>query len=138
MTEKDDGLNERQMIALDLVVSGLPDSEIAKRVGVSRQWVNTWRNHDSEFIYELALRRQAMREMHQDSLNELIAGAIQVVKEALDSPDEKTRFKAAALVLKVSGMQGYMKPDKQPSKEEDVVSILSSAIGEVAKDLGFV
>jgi len=136
MTENSDGLNEKQMMALDLVVTGLPDSEIANRVGVTRQRVNIWRNHDSEFINALDLRRQAMREMHQDSLNELITGAIQEVKNALNSPDEKTRFKAAALILKVSGLQGYMKPGKQTSQEETVISILSSAIGEVAKDLG--
>ena len=43
-------LNEKQEMAIELALTGMSDGEIAKRVKVSRQWVNTWRNHSTVFI----------------------------------------------------------------------------------------
>jgi len=55
-------LNTKQKLAIDLVLVGLSDREIAKRARVSRKTINTWRNHDEDFRALLAERRKADRE----------------------------------------------------------------------------
>lgn len=130
-------LNEKKELAVELAVRGMTDGEIAKQVGVSRQWVNTWRNHDEEFIYALAGRRRALRERHQDSLNELIDKAIGIVKGALEEGDEKTKLQAAMYVLKISGLQGYLKEGKQPSRAEMEKELIENTLFQVVKEMGF-
>jgi FixJ family two-component response regulator len=67
MDEK--SLTQKQERALEMVVRGCSDVEVARKVGVSRQIINSWRNHDTGFQYELEVRRQAVREKHQDKMN---------------------------------------------------------------------
>ena len=111
-------LNDKQERALELVISGMTDGEIAKRIGVSRQWVNKWRNQNAEFMYALQMRRQLTREKQMDQLNQLLEKAIEIVKDALENGDEQTKLKAAMHVLKISGLQGHAKPPEPLTKEE--------------------
>jgi len=131
---KTDGLSDKKERALELVISGMTDGEIAKRVGVSRQWVNTWRNQDAEFIYALEIRRQALREKHMDSLNQLVEKAIGVLRDALEEGDAQTKLKAAMYVLKASGVQEHAKPGKTVTRGELELNMISAAIGEVAQE----
>ena len=118
MLEKMSELSDKQEMALELVITGMTDREIAKRVGVSRQWVNTWRNQDAEFMYALQLRRHILREKHMDSLSQLIKISIDVMREALKEGDPQTKMKAAMYVLKISGLKGFMKPGKPMTRQE--------------------
>jgi len=43
--------------AINLLLQGKNDREVAEAVNVSRQTVNQWRNHDSVFMGELNARR---------------------------------------------------------------------------------
>ena len=132
-------LNEKQEKAVELVCMGKTDKEIAKQVGVSRQWVNTWRNHDNEFKHALAMRRQTLREQHQDSLNDLIEDAIGIVKQALsNTEDPKTQLKAAMYVLKISGLQGYLGEDQQKSQLEVENELVERTFIQVVKEMGFI
>ena len=138
MTNRPKELEAKQEKALELALAGMSDVEIARRVKVSRQWVNHWRNQDEAFREELALRRQALRERHMDALTELSGEAIAAAREALRSPNENTRLKAAALVLRFSGLQGGMKGEKPADGgRAEFLRELGSAIGEVAWELGF-
>ena len=131
-------LNDKKALAVDLALNGMTDVEIAKQVGVSRQWVNTWRNHDSDFIYSLAQRRQALRERHQDHLNELIDQSLQIVARALnDNADPKTQLQAAMYVLRISGLQGYLKEGRQPSREQVERELIETTLIQVVKEKGF-
>ena len=135
---EDDSLSEKQENAIELMLKGLNDSEVAERVGVSRQWVNHWRNQDEAFREALAARRQTLREQNIDRLNELVEEAIAAAREALRSQNENTRLKAAALILKVSGMQEGMRGEKPADGgRAEFLRELGSAIGEVAREIGF-
>jgi hypothetical protein len=124
--------------AVQLAVTGMTDIEIARRIRVSRQLVNTWRNHDSDFISSLAQRRQALRERHQDRLNELIDQSLGIVARALaDSADPKTQLQAAMYVLRISGLQGYLKEGKQPSREQVERELIETTLIQVVKEQGF-
>ena len=131
-------LNDKKALAVELALSGMTDVEIAKKVGVTRQWVNTWRNHDSDFIYSLAQRRQALRERHQDRLNELIGQSLQIVARALkDTADPKTQLQAAMYLLRISGLQGYLKEGRQPSREQVERELIETTLIQVVKEKGF-
>ena len=135
---EEDKLNEKQEKAVELVCMGKTDKEIARLVGVSRQWVNTWRNHDPDFMHAIAMRRQAQRELHQDSLNELVEDAIGIVKQALsNTEDPKTQLKAAMYVLKISGLHGYLGEDQQKSRTEMENELVERTFIQVVKEMGF-
>ena len=133
-----DGLSNKQEMALELVMSGMKDGEIAKRVGVTRQWVNKWRNQDADFMYALQMRRQLMREKHMDSLSQLIEKSIKIINETLEEGDAQTKLKAAMYVLKISGLQGYAKPVKPMTKEEMEKETIISAIEQASRDMGII
>jgi vacuolar-type H+-ATPase subunit H len=118
-------LNEKQELAIELALSGLSDGEIASKIKVSRQMVNTWRNHDSLFIETLEIRRRNLREKHQDSLNALMEKAIEVLKNGLDDEDPKIRLQAAKQVLSMSGLKTAMKGEKQQTKDEIIEEFLT-------------
>jgi hypothetical protein len=131
------GLNEKQELAIDLVMVGLSDGEIAKRVGVSRKTINKWRNQDMDFRALLAERRVALRERHQDELSGLVSEAIGVMREAMREDETPTRLRAAQAVLRMSGLQAAMQTENPPTKEEILNEFLTEIIDNVARKQGF-
>ena len=129
------GLNDKQEKAIRLVMAGRTDAEVAKAVGVSRQWVNRWRNQDEDFRYALQIRRELLRERHLDQLSELTEAAFEAVKEALKCGDLKTKLKAAIYVLKLAGLQEHNKPGVMKTRvqieKEQVVTGLEAALREM-------
>ena len=129
-------LSGKQEMALELVICGMKDGDIAKRAGVSRQTINTWRNHDEHFRMLLAERRMALREQHRGELNGLVSEAIGVMREAIREGDMLTRLWAALAVLRMWGLQTTVSSEKQPSSKEIINEFLSEVIGEVAQEQG--
>ena len=129
MSEK---LNGKQELALHLVLEGLTDSQIAERVGVSRQRVNIWRNQDIAFMQALEERKRVLWEIYLGQLMHMVGKAMEVVREAMDTGTEQTRLKAAMYVLKLAGLQeqGRME-DKDRGKEA-----LLQALHEIADERG--
>jgi len=138
---EDDELSQKQFMAIDLVVSGMPDGEVARKLGLARQTINKWRNHDIEFKYILECRRLQITESFRDKLTGLAERSIEVLDRNLDSADEKTQTQAAMTILRLSGLQGYMRPEKEVDlekiKEKMKEDALSQALEEVTKELGF-
>ena len=138
MTDTHKALSIKQTQALELTLLGMSDLEVAKRLKITRQTVNEWRNQNTAFMDELELRRKILCKQHMDSLNALVADAVGALRSALHSHSETTRLKAAALVLRVSGLQEQLKLSRLVLVQEDnPLEILSKAIGEVALELGF-
>lgn len=132
-------LSARKEAAIALVLTGMTDGEVGERVGVTRQCVSRWRHEDIRFMEELEGRRSELREKHMDAINNLVMKAVQVVQEALESEDEKTRLKAAALVLKTCGLEGYLKAGqgmtktKEELEKEMIIAGLEEALPIVYK-----
>ncbi len=137
VTVDEEKLNEKQELAIELALTGMSDGEIAKRVKVSRQWVNTWRNHNTVFIDALAERRRTLRERHQDSIIGLVDKAIEVMRAALDDADPRVRLQAAKLVLSMADLKEGMKEKQEPDGREALLNELAAAFGVAAKELGF-
>jgi len=132
----ENGLTDKQELAVELMLAGMSDGDIAERARVSRKTINTWRNQNEDFRAVLAKRRKATRERHQDELSGLVSEAIGVMREAMQEGDIVTRLRAAQAVLRTSGLQASMQAEKPASREEIISEFLSEAIGEVALDLG--
>ena len=111
-------LSGKQEMALELVICGMTDGDIARRTGVSRQTVNTGRNHDEHFRMLLAKRRAALREQYRGELNGLVSEAIGVMRAAIHEGDMLTRLWAAHAVLRMLGLQAVVSTEKQPFSKE--------------------
>ena len=128
---KDEGLNAKQEAAIDLMMAGMTDVEVASELGIARQSVSRWRTGNSTFIEALEMRRALMRERHMYEMSELVERAIDVVRKNLAQGDEKTQLKVAMVVLKMSGLQGYAKPTRQ----RDKIEIQNESFQEIIKEV---
>jgi len=138
MTDTPKALTIKQTQALELTLQGMNDLEVAKRLKITRQTVNEWRNQNTAFMDELEQQRKLLCKQHMNSLNALMADAVGALGSALNSQNESSRLKAAALVLRVSGLQEQLKLSRLVLVQEDnPLELLSKAIGEVALEMGF-
>ena len=55
-------LSQKQLTAIDMILTGLNDREVAEALGVGRNTVNKWRNHNEDFQAELNERRRELKE----------------------------------------------------------------------------
>ena len=133
----EDKLNEKQEMAIELALTGMSDGEIAKRIKVSRQWVNGWRNHNTVFIDALEERRRTLRERNQDSVIGLVEKAVEVVKNALEDADPKIRLQAAKLVLNTAALKDSMKEKPEVNEVEESLRKLGEAMGFASRELGY-
>ena len=137
MREDDNGLSGKKKMAIELVMSGMSDREIAERTDKSRQTIHRWRNHDQDFRAQLAERRKATREQHQDELSGLVSEAIGVMREAMREGAMTTRLRSAQAVLRMSGLQATMQTENVPTKEEIFNEFLNERIEIVGVKRGF-
>lgn len=99
-------LSLEQENAIDLLIQGYGDREVAEKVGVARQTVNEWRNHDGIFRVELNRRRQAVWGSQLERLRSLVEKAVDVLENDLKGSDLRLRQSAAIHILKTVGLYG--------------------------------
>jgi hypothetical protein len=118
MTEADT-LSIEQQNAIDLLILGKSDREVAEEVGVSRPTVTDWRNHNEHFAAELNRRRQEVWGAHTERLRTLVAQAVDALADNLDGDDPALRQSAAVHVLKAVGLYGEnLRPTGYTTPEE--------------------
>ena len=99
--------------AIDLLVTGKPDREVAAAVGVTRQTIAQWRQHPV-FMAELNHRRQTLWADAHARLRALIDGAVDVIEDAVRDGDLKAAIevlKAVKLYGEVGAPTGATEPD---------------------------
>ena len=69
-------LTDQQRTAIDLLVQGLSDGEVAQRIGAARETVCRWRNRDPHFIAELNQRRLEVWQSNRERIRGLISKAL--------------------------------------------------------------
>lgn len=99
-------LSVEQLNAIELLITGSPDQAVADQVGVSRQTITAWRNDDFEFAAQLESKRQALWASHEDGLRSLITRAIEILRDGMQSQDERIRIVSAVHVLRGVGLYG--------------------------------
>ncbi len=99
-----------QQNAIDRLIAGGNDSEAAEAAGVTRQTVNTWRNHEPSFIAELNARRQDLHGAHIERLRAMVPKALDCMEWFFEYGDPKEKMAAAVHVLRAASLYGVAAP----------------------------
>jgi len=75
---------------------------VSQMVGVTRQTVSDWRNHNPAFAAAVNQRREELSNQLRNRLFAMVAMALDVLEQKLKAGE----FRAAVEVLKASGMYG--------------------------------
>jgi hypothetical protein len=137
------GLSLKQKNAIDLLVTGLYDREVAEKVSVQRETVTRWRLYDSDFRIELDRARYALWSKYADKMRSLLPKALRVVDEGLEHEGFLgDRLKLALSILKIAKLDFNSGPERdeasgtrelmenQPRKvDRDATNTTSTASG---------
>lgn len=93
-------LTIEQNIAIDLLLTGMVDREVAGKVGVQRETVTRWRLYNPVFQAELNKRGQAISKSNRHRQQSLFSKALKVAEEVLDAPDHPDRTRVAMSLLR--------------------------------------
>ena len=121
-------LSIQQKNAIDLLLTGKNDRQVAEFVGVERVTVNNWRNRKPEFIDELNRRRCELFESEMNRLRSLIASSVEALSECINSRDERIKLAAATTLLKLIGLDRH---PLIPASREVTPSIVRPPISEI-------
>jgi hypothetical protein len=80
-------LTDKQRLAVDCIVQGMTDHQVAKEIGAARETVCRWRKNNPAFIAVLNQRRMAIWHASKDRMRRNIALALDVLETALKAGD---------------------------------------------------
>ena len=93
-------LSERQRQAVDLLLRGLSDQEVASQLGVDRGTVLRWRSKSVAFQRELDRQRRRLWEQSAAEIQSMVGPALSILRKQLASDDERTAIRAAGVLLR--------------------------------------
>ena len=105
--KRQQGLTIEQLNAIDLLVTGMSDQEVADKVGVNRVTVTSWRLYDPYFQAELNKRRKEIWGASIDKMRNLIPKALETVENAIKQGDVKTALELSILKLNLQRFSNY-------------------------------
>jgi HEAT repeat protein len=92
-------LSERQQNAVELLLHGMGDNEVATQVGVDRTTIFRWRKSIA-FQRELDRQRRRLWEQSAGEIQSMVQPALSILRKQLASADEKVAIRAAAVLLR--------------------------------------
>ena len=116
-------LTDKQRLAVDCIVQGLTDHQVAKEIGAARETVCRWRKNNPAFIAVLNQRRMALWHASKDRMRRNIALALDVLETALKAGDVRVALEFVKRVDK----------DVPPIGPETIEGV----IDEMARDQAF-
>jgi hypothetical protein len=126
-------LTAAQLAAVDLVVTGKADAEVAEAVGVTRQTVWGWRHYHPEFRAALNTRRREVFGQASDRLRALLSRSIDVLAAELDAqPWDEWKVKVALKVLDYGAP--LLTAQVLPAGPEDPDELLEAEAGHRNRD----
>jgi hypothetical protein len=99
MTTKRDGLKPVQERAIVELIAGKSISATAASIGVERQTLSRWINHDVEFQATLNQARADLWSGLQDQIRSVAGKAVALVEQQLDDPERSTGLALDVLKL---------------------------------------
>jgi hypothetical protein len=93
-------LSERQRKAVELLLRGLSDQEVANQLGVDRGTVLRWRSKSVGFGRELDRQRRRLWEQSAAEIQSMVGPALSILRKQLASDDERTALRAAGVLLR--------------------------------------
>src|SRR5512137_2896373 len=101
-------LTPEQLNAVDLLIFGKTDKEVAETIGVGRNTISKWYKN-AFFVAELNARREELWKDSKLRLKSLTHEAVDVLSNGLHSSDEKTAITSAVHILKIVGLYGEVR-----------------------------
>jgi hypothetical protein len=95
-------LSDEQRLAIQLFLLGKTDQQVADAVHLERSTITRWRLYHPLFQTELNRHRQALWLNHADRLRAMAASALDVIQGHLASSSERSSFRAAVNILKLT------------------------------------
>ena len=130
-TNPSNEMNEKEEMALALILQGRKDAEVAEALGVSRMTIWRWKKYDAGFIQALEEKRAHLRQQAEDNILELTESAVNAIRDALNENDPRIRLQAANLVF------GILRDNKGKEKEgSSILELLGEAITGIQSELG--
>jgi hypothetical protein len=99
-------LSVEQENAVELLLTGKSDREVAEIVGVTRWTVQQWRTCHPLFMATLAQRRETLFSGAVDRLRSLLSQAMDNIAKAIEEGDVTSSF----ALLKATGVHGFCPP----------------------------
>jgi hypothetical protein len=113
-------LTPEQLNAIDLLILGKTDREVAEAVGVRRETITKWHKNPF-FSAELSIRREELWVDAKLRLKALAHEAVNVLTKGLSSGDEKVSITSAVHILKTVGLYGELKQEFGPDTPEEAI-----------------
>jgi transposase-like protein len=107
-----DILTDRQRLAIELLLVGKSLTTIAERVQVSPRTLFNWRR-DEMFRVELERRRREVWDDAADRLRALIHPAIDVLEAEVHDEYDRSRVRAAGMILRFSDLRKHVAPKRE-------------------------
>ena len=124
----------KQRNAIDLLVTGPYDREVAEKIGVERETTTRWRLYDPDFRIELERARDALWGNSANKMRSLLPKALRVVDEGLeDQKFSSDRMKLALSVLKIAKLDfnsGSEKAEASETQESMDVPTKETGLGK--------
>ena len=113
----DEKLSDRQLLAIDLILAGRPDTHVAQAIGVSRRTIIRWRLSDADVIAELRRRRRQPWQGTADRLRAVLRSALDVLAEQLTDRVDRHRFRAATTILRLANVKSAVPVEAEEEGE---------------------
>jgi hypothetical protein len=113
-----ENLSPVQAQAVELVFAGRNQTQIAEAVGVGRETISRWINHDADFQAALNRRRRYLWQSFEDRLRGLLPKALDVLETELETGEKRIQAALAILKLASAQMQPSGRIDAQDIKDE--------------------
>lgn len=113
-------LTPEQLNAIDLLIFGKTDKEVAETIGVGRNTISKWYKN-AFFTAELNAKREELWKDSKNRLKSLVHEAVNVLSNGLQSSDEKVAVTSAVHILKTVGLYGEVKDSFGPTTPERFV-----------------
>ena len=107
-----DVLTDRQRLAIELLLAGKSQTTVAREVAVSPRTLFNWRR-DEMFRVELARRREEVWHGAADRLRALIHPAIDVLEAEVHDEYDRSRVRAAGMILRFSDLRKHVPPARE-------------------------
>jgi len=110
-------LSERQLVAIDALLTGATHGEAADKAGVHRVTVSKWVSGHPAFQAELNRRRLELNEQRVARLRELDEAALDAIAHQLETTDPEFAIKW----LKLRGINSSIHPAAGPTDAEEII-----------------
>ena len=118
-------LSIEQLQAIDQLMMGKNDREVAEAVGVSRETITRWRLYHPAFQAELNRRRTELWNISRDSILQLIPQAIDALSDAINDFENPNRWKVAIEILKLIELPKTLIKNPGPQDPEEIITKLA-------------